>query len=161
MRKTLLAFALSLPLGIVGGLLVHGNMPTSHAKQEPHIIGFSPGGVISDFIEEYDELRRSGRPVILDSMCMSACTLVVGLIPADRLCTTPFGQLAFHSAWYSQFGMPVHSSEGTRLIWQIYPPILRQMLRERGWDGGDGENNAHPNMIYVEGADLLRVIRAC
>ena len=156
MRRILyaVATAVAIATGVVG---------FHHQQVRPHILGFNTGGAITEFIEEYDELRRTGRPVILDGMCMSACTLVVGLIPPQRLCTTPFGKLAFHSAWYQgPFGMSVHASEGTRLIWHIYPEPLRQLLRDRGWNGDNGPaDNAHPTMIYVEGSDLLGVIRAC
>lgn len=129
-------------------------------QRTPHVIGFSPGGVVHDFIEDYDNLRRSGRPVVLDGICMSACTLVAGLVPLERICTTPYGKLGFHSAYrLSMFG-PIHSSEGTRLLWQIYPDPLRAILRSRGWDGGSKENE-HSDLIYVDGPDLQTIFRAC
>jgi hypothetical protein len=130
-------------------------------KTRPYIIDFSPGGVISDFIEEYDAVRRSGRRVVIDSLCLSACTLVIGLVPLDRVCVTPYAQLGFHSAWFSTPFGPAHSSEGTRLIWQVYPENVRQLLRKRGWDGGVANENQHQDLIYLSGDDLRSLIRSC
>lgn len=130
-------------------------------KTRPYIISFSPGGSISEFIEEYDAVRRSRRPVIIDSLCLSACTLVIGLVPLDRVCITPFAVLGFHSAWFmTPFG-PAHSSEGTRLIWQVYPENVRQLLRKGGWDGGVANENQHSDLIYLAGDDLRSLIRSC
>lgn len=122
----------------------------------PHIVGTNPGGVILEFITDYDELRRSGRLVIIDGLCVSACTLVVGLIPHERICVTPFARLAFHSAWVNTMAGPRFSREGTRLIWQLYPERIREILRERGWDGGE-----HPSLIYIESEDLQKLFRVC
>lgn len=130
----------------------------SHVRSAPYVVGTNPGGSVLEFIEEYDDLRRSGRHVIIDGMCISACTLVVGLIPADRICVTPFAQLAFHSAYIpGPFGSQRHSSEGTRLVWQIYPERIRELLRERGWDGSEAKTNKHPDLLYLD-ADVLRTL---
>ena len=34
------------------------------------------------------ELRKSGQRVVIDGTCASACTLVLGVIPHDRICVT-------------------------------------------------------------------------
>jgi hypothetical protein len=153
-----------IPAALAALLLAAGITIGGHHcyQSQPYVIRFSPGGVISDFIEEYDNLRRSGRHVVIDSLCLSACTLVVGLVPADRICTTPYGRLGFHSAWYMTMVGPRHSSEGTRLLWQMYPESLRMMLRERGFDGGSGpDGNEHPDLIYIDNDDLLTIVRRC
>lgn len=150
MRRILIAAALV--VGIVWGFSYH--------QSTPYVIASSPGGIVLDFIEQYDQLRRSGRPVMLDGICMSACTLVTGLIPQERVCTTPFGKLAFHSAWQQSMWGSSHSSEGTRMLWQIYPENVRRILRSRGWDGAAADN-AHPDMIYVDGDDLRTIYRLC
>lgn len=142
---------------VLAGMIALGS---SHYQTRPHVIEFSPGGVITDFIERYDDIRRSGRPVIIDSLCLSACTLVIGLVPNDRICVTPYAQLGFHSAWFQTMLGPAHSSEGTRLVWQIYPREWQELLRKRGWDGG-GQTNKHMPLIYVSDDDLRALIRAC
>lgn len=141
-------------LGLAGG--------TSYYQSTPYVIASNSGGIVLDFIEQYEQVRRSGRSVRLDGICMSACTLVAGLIPQERVCTTPFGKLAFHSAWQQTVWGASHSSEGTRLLWQIYPENVRAILRSRGWDGAAAPtDNEHPDLIYVDGKDLLTIFHRC
>ena len=45
---------------------------------------------------------------------------------------------------------PTFASEGTRLVWQIYPKTLRETLYERGWEGPQD----HPNLVWLEAKDL-------
>jgi hypothetical protein len=130
-------------------------------QSRPYVVRFSPGGSISEFIEDYDRLRRSGRRVVIDSLCLSACTLVVGLVPLERICATPYARLGFHSAWFMTMIGPRHSSEGTRMLWQIYPQQLRKLLVQRGWDGGNPETNEHSDLIYIDNDDLLTLVRRC
>lgn len=133
----------------------------------PHTISFSPGGGLGQFYEDYTELRHSGRFVVVDGMCLSACTMVVGLIPADRLCATPYAILGFHSAWFPTPIGPQHSSEGTRLVWQTYPIELRRLLVSRGWNGDpashrtDPTANRHPELIYIAAPEIYEFIQRC
>lgn len=127
-----------------------------HESNKPLVIGLNPGGSVGQFIEEYDVLRRSGRTVIIDGICISACTLILGLVPLERVCVTPFAKMAFHSA---SAMMGSHSPEGTRLVWRIYPEKVRTALIARGWNGESGA--AHPDLIYIDGDDLSRILTAC
>jgi hypothetical protein len=47
-------------------------------------------------------MRRFAIPasaVAIDGTCASACTLLLGVIPHNRICVTPRAVLAFHAAW--------------------------------------------------------------
>ena len=57
------------------------------------------GGCIGAYLSRYEALRKSGQHVAIDGTCASACTLLVGVIPHDRICVTPRAVLAFHAAW--------------------------------------------------------------
>lgn len=134
----------------------------THVDPRPYLVTTNPGGGVLDFILEYDNVRRSGRQVVVDGICISACTLVVGLVPLDRVCMTPFGQFAFHSAYSMSLLGPQHSSEGTRLIWQVYPEAVRAMLRARGFNGAAAPiDNRHPDLIYFTAEDMRDVVRGC
>lgn len=152
---------------------------SNHFDRSPIVLGTNPGGGVLDFIGKYDEIRRSKRDVIIDGICISACTMVAGLIPPERVCVTPFAKLAFHSASLTSFMGSQHSPEGTRLIWRAYSENVRELLRKKGWDGDPpglyaeppapkrGQpkpkpvTNEHENLIYVEGDELLAIFRAC
>lgn len=131
------------------------------------VISFSPGGGIVQFYEDYSSLRQSGRFVVIDGPCLSACTMVVGLIPPERLCATPYALLGFHSAWSMTMLGPAHSSEGTRLMWQAYPEALRRFLVEHGWNGDPAshrtspEDNRHPELVYIAAPEIYQFVQRC
>jgi hypothetical protein len=116
-------------------------------------ITFDPGGVIFAFIQRFTQWRIDRELVVIDGMCISACTLSIGIIPPDRLCVTPYARMAFHSAT----GGGVHSREGSRLVWMIYPQNVRELLLRRGWQKG----MEHQELIYVEGEELHTIVRPC
>jgi hypothetical protein len=67
-----------------------------------------PGGQIGPYLENLAALRSSGERVIIDGPCISACTMVLGVIPRDRICVTTRARLGFHAAWHpGDDGRPV------------------------------------------------------
>jgi hypothetical protein len=158
MRKT------AITLGLVGAI---GAGTYTAIPKEPYVIQYDGGGRLDEYYQTYSALRQSGRPVRIDGMCMSACTMVAGLIPLERVCVTPYAVLAFHSAYrVSMFGAE-HSSEGTRMIWQTYPEAIRKILIENGWNGDPSDHrtapqgNKHPEMIYIRTPELYSIFRPC
>ena len=47
-----------------------------------------PGGQIGPYLEHLTALKDSGERVIIDGPCFSACTMVLGVIPQERICVT-------------------------------------------------------------------------
>ncbi len=69
-----------------------------------------PGGQIGPYLQNLVALRNSGERVIIDGPCLSACTMVLGVIPRERICVTSRARLGFHAAWHpGQNGRPVPS----------------------------------------------------
>ena len=62
-------------------------------------IANDPGGQIGPYLEKLATLRSSGESVVIDGPCLSACTMLLGVIPRDRICVTARAQLGFHAAW--------------------------------------------------------------
>jgi hypothetical protein len=122
-------------------------------------ITWDPGGRLVEYIEKYNQWREWRVDVVIDGMCISACTLITGIIEPSKVCVTENARLAFHSARYS--ANDEHASEGTRLAWNIYPPKVRALLISKGWNGDDPAVNAHPDLIYIEGDDLRTIYRDC
>ena len=58
----------------------------------------SPGGQVGPFIELFDRVRQSGERVVIDGPCLSACTLVLMMVPTERICVTRRAVLGFHAA---------------------------------------------------------------
>lgn len=121
--------------------------------QNAYVITFDVGGSVMAFIEKYEQIEQLEGKVVIDGMCISACTLVLAVVTDSRVCVTPRARLAFHSA--SVAGE--YSEEGTRLVWHLYPEKVRSILRAKGWNG----DTAHPELIYVEGAELETLYKPC
>jgi hypothetical protein len=69
--------------------------PASATKR----ISDDPGGQLGPYLQKLAALRSSGEQVVIDGKCLSACTMVLGVIPRDHICVTAKAQLGFHAAW--------------------------------------------------------------
>ena len=67
------------------------------ARAEVRILA-SPGGQVGDFLDLFEEVRNSGDRVVIDGPCLSACTLVLSIVPSQRICVTRRAVLGFHAA---------------------------------------------------------------
>jgi hypothetical protein len=68
------------------------------------------GGFIDQYKLKYAAIRDRGERVIIDGVCNSACTLVLGIVPLNRICATPRASLGFHTAYIDKsftFGIKV------------------------------------------------------
>ena len=112
------------------------------------------GGQIGPYLDAYTHLRNTGQQVIIDGPCLSACTLVLGVVPRNRICVTRRAQLGFHAAWNpGHDGRPVLSHAGTKALWDIYPGHVRSWIKKRG--------GLKPKMIYLSGSELASMYKVC
>jgi hypothetical protein len=112
------------------------------------------GGQIGPYLYQYAMLRESGERVVVDGSCLSACTLVLGTVPRERICVTPRANFGFHAAWnYGPSGASIVSREGTRLLWDVYPARVRQWITRHG--------GLTPHMIFLRGRELSSMYAAC
>ena len=126
---------------------------------QPVRIQLDGGGSLFQFIENYSKARVAHTRYIIDGLCASACTMIVGEIPTDRVCVTPYAKLGFHAAFTRDaMGGREFSKEGTRILWMIYPPKVRDLLREHGWTSPDVDQ---PDLIWIEGDELLLLFKPC
>jgi hypothetical protein len=111
------------------------------------------GGKIGPYLEALMELRGSGERVIIDGPCLSACTMVLGVIPRERICVTQRAQLGFHAAWHPTAKGPVTSSAATRLLMDIYPEDVRSWIKSRG--------GLSRRLIVLKGRELAAMYSPC
>src|SRR6201997_4076585 len=93
------------------------------------------GGYVEEYKERYKNVRDSGERVFIDGICNSACTLVFGIVPMNRICVTPRASLGFHQAYYDKaftFGIKVTSAEGTSDLMSYYPNTVKDWIRRNG-----------------------------
>jgi hypothetical protein len=112
------------------------------------------GGRIGTYVDKYQELRISGETVVIDGLCASACTIVLGAVPHDRICVTSNANLGFHAAWdFGARGRPVTNLEATQMLYSMYPPQVRRWIAQRG--------GLTPHMIFLRGKQLTSMYRPC
>ena len=112
------------------------------------------GGQIGQYLQTFNTMRSSGEHIVIDGNCLSACTLVLGVIPRNRMCATSRARFGFHAAWMPDGnGRPVTSTMGTRALWNIYPAPVRQWIDRHG--------GLSRKMIFLQGDDLAAIIAPC
>jgi hypothetical protein len=112
------------------------------------------GGQIGHYLQAFAMLRSTGERVVIDGNCLSACTLVLGLIPQARICATPRARFGFHAAWMPDTdGRPITSPMGTQALWNIYPTTVRRWINHHG--------GLSRKMIFMEGRDLHGIVASC
>ena len=112
------------------------------------------GGQIGPYLERLVTLRNSGERVIIDGPCLSACTMVLGVIPRERICMTRRARLGFHAAWKpGENGQQVASYGGTQLLMNVYPQNVRSWIRSKGGLSG--------RMVYLHGRELAQMYPTC
>ena len=93
------------------------------------------GGYVAQYKARYEHVRDHGGRVVIDGVCNSACTMVLGIVPRDRICVTPRASLGFHQAYYDKditFGIRIVSEEGTSELMSYYPAEVRDWLKRNG-----------------------------
>jgi hypothetical protein len=111
------------------------------------------GGQIGKYLTKYKALRASGERVVIDGTCASACTMILGVIPRNRICVTPRAVLEFHSAWNPTSEGNQVSSAGNQYLWSNYPSDVRKWISQHGGLG--------LQIIYLRGAELAAMYPTC
>jgi len=126
---------------------------TMLARAEVRILG-SPGGQVGPFIDLFDKVRASGERVVIDGPCMSACTLVLSVVPSDRICVTRRAVLGFHAARsIDRRGRIYAEPEASKLVLEAYPGPVRD------WIVSHGGLNKH--LLLLRGRELAAMYRSC
>ena len=47
-----------------------------------------PGGEVSSYVLKFNKVRATGERVVIDGPCLSACTLLIGIVPRHHVCVT-------------------------------------------------------------------------
>ncbi|HWW78073.1 MAG TPA: hypothetical protein VNY82_00660 [Steroidobacteraceae bacterium] len=93
------------------------------------------GGFIHKYKLKYAAIRDSGKRVIIDGVCNSACTLVLGIVPLNRVCVTPRASLGFHTAYFDKTytaGIKVTSYWDTADMLAYYPETVKEWIDRHG-----------------------------
>jgi hypothetical protein len=117
-------------------------------------IGLDRGGRIGAYVDKYKGLRSSGEMVIIDGYCVSACTIVLGSVPHDKICVTSRAKLGFHAAWNpGSKGRRITDPEATQNLYSMYPSEVRRWIDQRG--------GLSPRMMFLSSRELAAMYRPC
>jgi hypothetical protein len=131
--------------------LLFAGVGASHAGVR---IANDPGGRIGEYVHRYSELRASGQAVMIDGLCASACTIVLGTIPHDKICVTSNAALGFHAAFdFAGNGRTVTNLGATQMLYLGYPSKVRRWISGRG--------GLTSRMIFLRGKQLQAMYRPC
>ena len=144
-------WGMKLVTGLLAAVLLLAGVGASHAVVR---IADDRGGRIGTYVDRYQGLRTSGEAVIIDGLCASACTIVLGAVPHDRICVTSHANLGFHAAWdFGANGRAVTNPEATQMLYSMYPSAVRRWIAQRG--------GLRPQMIFLHGKQLMTMYRPC
>jgi hypothetical protein len=123
------------------------------ARAEVRILG-SPGGRVGPFLDLFEQVRASGERVVIDGPCMSACTLVLSVVPNDRICVTRRAVLGFHAARsMDRRGRLYAEPEASEAVLDAYPAAVRGWIRRRG--------GLSSRLLLLRGRELAEIYPRC
>ena len=96
----------------------------------------------------------SGERVVIDGPCLSACTLVLMMVPAERICVTRRAVLGFHAARsIDRRGRMYAEPEASREVEAAYPAPVREWIGRRG--------GLTSRLLLLRGRELAAIYPRC
>jgi hypothetical protein len=112
------------------------------------------GGQVAKYVQAFAKVRSTGERVVIDGDCLSACTMVLGLVPSNQICATPRARFGFHAASIvNNAGRAVMNATATQALWNIYPASVQRWINQHG--------GLSRQMIYLEGGELNGIVATC
>jgi hypothetical protein len=122
------------------------------ARAADYVITEDFGGDLKTHWDTFAAVRDTGGNVVVDGKCESACTLVLSVVPRERICATDNARFAFHAAVY----------HGTKTIYPKATEVWRKSLPSdiQVWTAN---NNAFADLKprYLTGSELKTFVKPC
>ena len=135
---------------VVAAALCAAMSPT---RAEVRILA-SPGGQVGPFLDLFERVRESGERVVIDGPCLSACTLVLSIVPDNRICVTRRAVLGFHAARsIDRRGRLYAEPEASREVLAAYPAPVRGWISSRG--------GLTSRLLLLRGRELAAIYPRC
>lgn len=91
---------------------------------------------------------------MIDGPCLSACTLVLSIVPNERICVTRRAVLGFHAARsIDRRGRTYAEPEASELVLEAYPAPIRNWISRRG--------GLTSRLLLLRGRELAAMYRSC
>jgi hypothetical protein len=132
---------------------VLGALAAAPAQADVRILS-SPGGQVGPFLDMFEGVRNSGERVVIDGPCLSACTLVLSMVPNDRICVTRRAILGFHAARsIDRRGRTYAEPEASEVVLEAYPAPVRSWILRRG--------GLTSHLLLLRGRELTAIYASC
>jgi hypothetical protein len=142
--RIIMTVALAIALWVIASML---------ARADVRIVA-SPGGEVGPFLDLFEKVRESGERVVIDGPCLSACTLVLSLVPEDHICVTRRAVLGFHAARsVDRRGRFYAEPEASKVVLRAYPDPVRAWIERRG--------GLTSRLLLLRGRELKAMYRSC
>jgi hypothetical protein len=117
---------------------------TTAASAETIDVSDNHGGSVARYDQRWAGLASQGVDVRIVGPCQSACTVLLGHIPRNKICVTPRASFGFHLA-----NLP--SAQAT--LWNAYSEDIRAWINQHG--------GLTHQFIWMRTPDVYRYFRRC
>ncbi len=117
-----------------------------------HEIDIDLGGSLDKYWYDYQKIKATGESVIVKRKCESACTLVLSIIPLERICVAEGAEFRFHAPRYH--GTQQISRLDAEILFRTYPDKVQKWIVA---------NRALESLQYktLRGAELEAIVNRC
>ena len=117
-------------------------------------ISHDPGGDLGLYQVKAQVAREMNLKVVIDGVCASACTLLIGL-PSSQVCVTDRARLHFHKARLKRQIANGRNilRKANHMMLASYPAGVQNWIQRNG--------GLTDRMLRMDSADVLRFFRRC
>jgi hypothetical protein len=120
------------------------SLGTLPARAETIDVYDNHGGSVAQYDARWAENARRGVSVRVVGPCQSACTVLLGHIPRERICVTAQARFGFHLAKVPKM---------TVLIWNAYPADIKAWINAHG--------GLRTDFIWMGAPDVFKYFKKC
>jgi hypothetical protein len=114
------------------------------ARAETIDVSDSHGGLVAEYDARWAGLAAQGVNVRIVGPCQSACTVLLGHIPHQRICVTPQASFGFHLA---------QTAKSTATLWNAYSADIQAWINQHG--------GLTSQFIWMRAPDTYRFFHKC
>ncbi len=109
-------------------------------------------------VTAFDDYARAvadtGKRIIVEGECKSACLLFIGRVPKDRVCVSPDSKLGFHKIRTGPQRDAPWDPEATEKFYSEFRPDIKRWI-------GPLKNLPDGDVKYLEGKEMLSLFNTC